>query len=100
MDPPITPQSCTIAFAPATRRCGDAVRRIGVIPAASACYDRIGKDFLKMGRYDRDRWRRHRHHGGHGGLVGGVILAGIGVVLLLQNLGIPYFEDLERFWPL
>jgi predicted membrane protein len=31
--------------------------------------------------------------------VGGVILAGIGVVLLLQNLGIPYFEDLERYWP-
>jgi len=32
--------------------------------------------------------------------VGGVILAGIGVVLLLQNLGIPFFDDLERFWPL
>jgi hypothetical protein len=51
-----------------------------------------------MDRYARrERWRnRHR---GHGGVVGGVILAGIGVVLLLQNLGIPYFEDLERFWP-
>jgi len=46
----------------------------------------------------RERWRRHRHHG-QGGLVGGVILAGIGVILLLQNLGIPYFEDLERYWP-
>jgi predicted membrane protein len=32
-------------------------------------------------------------------VVGGVILAGIGVLLLLQNLGIPYFEDLERYWP-
>jgi predicted membrane protein len=31
--------------------------------------------------------------------VGGVILASIGVLLLLQNLGIPYFDDLERFWP-
>jgi predicted membrane protein len=31
--------------------------------------------------------------------LGGVILAGIGVLLLLQNLGIPYFEDLERYWP-
>src|SRR5580698_40737 len=46
----------------------------------------------------RERWRRHRHHG-HGGMVGGVILAGIGVLLLLQNLNIPGFEDLERYWP-
>jgi Domain of unknown function (DUF5668)/Cell wall-active antibiotics response 4TMS YvqF len=44
-------------------------------------------------RWDRDRFRSH------GGLVGGIILAGIGVVLLLQNLGIPYFDDLERYWP-
>ena len=50
-----------------------------------------------MDPYVRERWRnRHR---GHGGMVGGVILAGIGVLLLLQNLGIPYFEDLERYWP-
>ena len=42
---------------------------------------------------------RDGRHRGHGGLVGGIILAGIGVVLLLQNLGIPYFEDLERYWP-
>jgi hypothetical protein len=44
-------------------------------------------------RWDRDRFRSH------GGLIGGIILAGIGVVLLLQNLGIPYFDDLERYWP-
>ena len=50
-----------------------------------------------MDPYVRERWRnRHR---GHGGLVGGVVLAAIGVLLLLQNLGIPYFEDLERYWP-
>ncbi len=49
-----------------------------------------------MDPYVRERWRRSR---GHGGLIGGVILAGIGVLLLLQNLGIPYFDDLERFWP-
>lgn len=42
---------------------------------------------------------RDGRHRGHGGLVGGIILAGIGVLLLLQNLGIPYFEDLERYWP-
>lgn len=52
-----------------------------------------------MGRRVRDRdWRQNRDHG-HGGVIGGVILAGIGVVLLLQNLGFPFFQDLERYWP-
>jgi hypothetical protein len=54
-----------------------------------------------MDPYVRARWNRdrHRHWHGHGGLVGGVILAGIGVLLLLQNLNIPGFDDLERYWP-
>lgn len=51
-----------------------------------------------MSRRDRDHWRQNRYHG-HGGVIGGVILAGIGVVLLFQNLGIPFFQDLERYWP-
>ncbi len=51
-----------------------------------------------MDRYDRARWRRDWPRNS-GGLVGGVILAGIGVLLLLQNLGIPGFDDLERYWP-
>src|SRR5271167_2599736 len=57
----------------------------------------LGRIF-DMDPYVRERWRQRRHHG-QGGLIGGVILAGIGVLLLLQNLGIPYFEDLERYWP-
>jgi len=57
----------------------------------------LGRIF-DMDPYVRARWNRDRYRG-HGGLIGGVILAGIGVVLLLQNLGIPYFDDLERFWP-
>jgi predicted membrane protein len=57
----------------------------------------LGRIF-DMDPYVRDRWSRRRHRG-HGGLVGGVILAGIGVLLLLQNLGIPFFEDLEKYWP-
>jgi predicted membrane protein len=57
----------------------------------------LGRIF-DMDPYVRDRWRRTRYHG-HGGLVGGVILAGIGVLLLLQNLNIPGFDDLERYWP-
>jgi Cell wall-active antibiotics response 4TMS YvqF/Domain of unknown function (DUF5668) len=55
-------------------------------------------DRYARGRWgSRDRYRGHWH--GHGGLIGGIILAGIGVVLLLQNLGIPGFEDLEKYWP-
>ena len=57
----------------------------------------MGEDF-EMDPYVRERWRRHRFHG-HGGLVGGVVLAGIGVLLLLQNLNIPGFDDLEKYWP-
>src|SRR5580692_11176124 len=56
---------------------------------------------LDMDREVKERWRRNRHHHrGHGGLVGGVILAGIGVVLLLQTLGTLFSDDRERFWPL
>lgn len=51
-------------------------------------------------RLARRRARLEHRLYGHGGVVAGVILAGIGVLLLLQNLGIPYFEDLERYWPL
>lgn len=51
-----------------------------------------------MDPYVRERWRRSRYHG-HGGVIGGVILAGIGVLLLLQNLNIPGFDDLGRYWP-
>jgi predicted membrane protein len=51
-----------------------------------------------MDRYERRRWVGVRYRG-HGGLIGGVILAGIGVLLLLQNLNVPGFEDLERYWP-
>jgi predicted membrane protein len=52
-----------------------------------------------MDRFDRRGWGGNRMRG-HGGLVGGVILAMVGLFLLLQNLGIPYFDDLERYWPL
>src|SRR6516165_6323067 len=52
----------------------------------------------------RGRFREHRFRGdprarARGGMVGGLILAGIGLLLLLQNLGIPFFDDLEKFWP-
>jgi predicted membrane protein len=55
-----------------------------------------------MDRFERARWRSERrglHGRGHGGVVGGIVLAGIGVLLLLQNLSIPGFDEIERFWP-
>jgi predicted membrane protein len=42
----------------------------------------------------------HRRHSGFGGLLIGTILAGIGVLLLLQNFGILYIDDLWEYWPL
>ena len=45
------------------------------------------------------RWAGGRHRSGSGGLIIGVILAGIGVLLLLQNLGVLPIDDLWRYWP-
>jgi predicted membrane protein len=59
----------------------------------------LGRIFDMRGDYRAGRWMRDGRHRGHGGMVGGIILAGIGVLLLLQNLGLPYFDDMERFWP-
>jgi hypothetical protein len=58
----------------------------------------LGRIFDMHRDFRAGRWMRDGRHP-RGGLVGGVILAGIGVLLLLQNLGISYFEDLERYWP-
>jgi hypothetical protein len=75
--------------------------------------DRIRRDVHDeiLSRVDRRRlrWeakmerRRHRMvYAGRnpfGGLVIGAILAGIGVLLLLQNLGILVVDDLWEYWP-
>src|ERR1035437_1698536 len=57
----------------------------------------LGRIF-EMDPYVRERWRRSRYRS-YGGLAGGVVLASIGVLLLLQNLNIPGFDDLEKYWP-
>lgn len=46
-----------------------------------------------------ERWARRQHHSGSGGVVIGVVLAAIGVLLLLQNLGILFIDDLWMYWP-
>jgi predicted membrane protein len=43
--------------------------------------------------------RRARHHSGFGGVLIGTIIAAVGVLLLLENLGVVYIEDVWRFWP-
>jgi predicted membrane protein len=67
---------------------------------------KIGTDFeerLRQRIHDRinDRLDRsfRRRRSGRGGLVLGLILAGIGVLLLLQNLGVLYIDDLWEYWP-
>lgn len=48
----------------------------------------------------RQRWAGRQFHG-HvgGGMFIGFLLAGIGILLLLQNLGILYVDDLWDYWP-
>lgn len=60
----------------------------------------------RMAKWEDLRARREaraargvRLHGGFGGAFIGLILAGIGVLLLLQNLGIIEVEDLWDYWP-
>ncbi|HTS78726.1 MAG TPA: DUF5668 domain-containing protein [Bryobacteraceae bacterium] len=71
--------------------------------------DQIHEDILdrhraKMGRYQAkmerrmDRLERHRRSP-FGGVLVGTILAGIGVLLLLQNLGVPLIDDIWQWWP-
>ena len=55
----------------------------------------------KMARRQQ-RWQgraAYRRSSPFGGLLAGAILAGIGVLLLLQNLGIIVVDDLWDYWP-
>jgi predicted membrane protein len=49
----------------------------------------------------RLRWqaRAYRHRNPFGGILVGFLLAGIGVLLLLQNLGILSIDELWDYWP-
>jgi predicted membrane protein len=57
--------------------------------------DRIQR---KMDRLHR-KMERRRHHSGRFGVVFGAVIAGLGVLFLLQNLGILYFDDIWQYWP-
>ncbi|MBZ5607435.1 MAG: cell wall-active antibiotics response protein [Acidobacteriia bacterium] len=61
----------------------------------SRVHDRIQR---KMDRLD-DRMKRRRYHSSASGmLIGGVIVT-LGLVLLLDNMGIVRFNDVWRYWP-
>src|SRR5258708_9405822 len=51
---------------------------------------------MDMDRYER---RMRRRHSGFGSLLIGLIIAAIGVLLLLENLGVRYVDDAWRYWP-
>ena len=48
-----------------------------------------------------DRWdrRMRRHRSGAGGIVIGGLIVAIGLMLLLDNMGIVRFHDVWRYWP-
>jgi predicted membrane protein len=50
-------------------------------------------------RMDKMERRMNRPHSPFGGVVVGVILAGFGVLLLLDNLGIGIFDRIWEWWP-
>lgn len=50
-------------------------------------------------RMDRMERRMNRPHSPFGGLLLGTILAGVGVLLLLDNLGIGVFDRMWEWWP-
>jgi predicted membrane protein len=50
-------------------------------------------------RMDRMERRMNRPHSPFGGLLLGTVLAGVGVLLLLDNLGIRVFDQIWEWWP-
>jgi predicted membrane protein len=52
----------------------------------------------KMARMQA-RLERRRHRSGSGGLVVGAVIVMIGVILLLENLGLLHAAEIWRYWP-
>ena len=48
-----------------------------------------------------DRWdgRMRRHRSGAGGIVIGALIVAVGLMILLDNMGIVRFHDVWRYWP-
>jgi predicted membrane protein len=60
-------------------------------------------DFRNKVRDDAQAWRARRRnrgmHGASGGVVAGAIIVAVGLVLLLDNMGIMHADHLWKFWP-
>jgi predicted membrane protein len=60
-------------------------------------------DFRNKVRDDARAWRERRRnrgsHGASGGVVAGAIIVAVGLVLLLDNMGIMHADHLWKFWP-
>jgi|SRR5579872_6652160 len=83
-----------------SERLGDRIRR----DVHDQIMDRVDQRRLRWeAKMERRRQRYSRMAYGpqnpFGGLLIGAILAGIGVLLLLQNLGVFYVDDLWQYWP-
>ena len=48
-----------------------------------------------------DRWdgRMRRHRSGAGGIVIGGLIVAVGLLILLDNMGIVRFHDVWEYWP-
>jgi predicted membrane protein len=46
-----------------------------------------------------ERWRNRKHHSSAAGVLIGAVIVGIGLLLLLDNMGIVRFHDVWRYWP-
>jgi len=91
------------------RDLGDRFRREAFDAIHSRAHDRFQQRLdrsrerweAKMARRQQ-RWQgrmSYRRSNPFGGLLAGTILAGVGVLLLLQNLGITLVDDLWDYWP-
>ena len=45
------------------------------------------------------RWEGRRHRSGAGGIVIGGLIVAVGLMILLDNMGIVRFHDVWRYWP-
>lgn len=58
-------------------------------------------DARRQARWERrhERWAMRRDRNPAGGLVWGLLLIGGGLLFLLRNLGIVYFDNIGQYWP-
>lgn len=58
-------------------------------------------DARRQARWERrhERWAQRRFQNPMGGMIWGLLLIGGGLLFLLRNLGIVYFDNIGQYWP-